>query len=125
MIFKSCKIWRRICILSNLMLLNSFFLLILFYYLFIVIIFTAFRLAASILCFLFIWPPPRDPSIARLLLLGLVRKGTYKFTLVCPYVRPYIHTSVPVLQPRPFNIFSDFCMKIGLHTSSMTTKKIF
>ena len=51
--------------MSNLMLLNSFFSLILFYYLSI-IIFTAFRLAASVFMFLFIWPPPRDPSIARL-----------------------------------------------------------
>ena len=31
------------------------------------LIYTAFRLATSAFMFLFIWPPPRDPSIARLL----------------------------------------------------------
>ena len=45
---------------------DNFFLLILFYYLsiIIIIIITAFRLATSAFMFLFIWPPPRDPSIA-------------------------------------------------------------
>ena len=43
--------------------------------LFIVIIFTAFRLAASFfIYFLFIWPPSRDPSIARL----LIKKNEFK-----------------------------------------------
>ena len=44
-------------------------ILILFYYLSIIIIFTAFRLATSAFMFLFIWPPPRDPRIARLFLV--------------------------------------------------------
>ena len=43
------------------------YLLLSFYYLFIIIIITALRLAAAVFyVFLFIWPTPRDLSIARL-----------------------------------------------------------
>ena len=52
---------------------------------------------------------------------GLVRKGTYKFTLVSPSVR----TCVPVLQPWPFNIFSNFLHEVVSPYDLDDPQKIF
>ena len=46
-------------------------------------------------------------------------KGTYKFT----YVRASVSSGPTALTVQYF--FLIFCMKLGLHTTSMTTKKIF
>ena len=54
---------------------------------------------------------------------GLVRKGTYKFTLVRSCVRSLVRSGPTALTVQPF--FLIFCMKLGLHTTSMTTKKIW
>ena len=52
--------------------------------------------------------------------LSALAVEAYGFTLVRVSVRP----CVPVLRPRPFDIFFwFFCMKLGLHTTSITSKK--
>ena len=54
-------------------------------------------------------------------------EGTYKFTRVRPFVRPSVRPCVrsgpTALTVRYF--FLIFCMKLGLHTTSIDTKKFF
>ena len=73
MIFKSCWIWLKICILSSLMMLNLFLMLFwpqikFSHYFYLLLFLQLLDWLPPFLCFLFIWPPPRDPSIACLLL---------------------------------------------------------
>ena len=44
---------------------------------------------------------------------GLVRKGTYKFTLVRSYVRPLVRSGSTALTVQYFVLI--FCMKLCLH----------